>query len=97
MDARFVREPRPQRFVAHRRERDVAGERAHVEARPPDDERALSARCDRIDRGEGIVDVPGRRVALVRIEEADEVVRDAGAIGVARRRRPDRHPAIDLT
>ncbi len=54
VDASFVREAVAQRFVAHRREGDVAAQRAHVEAGAADDQRAFAAGVDRVDRGQRV-------------------------------------------
>ena len=97
MDARFVREPIAQRRVVRGRERDVAGQRAEVEAGTADDDRAPAARVDRVDRRAAASrDETRGRIPLVRVEKADEMMRDARALARARRRRADRHAAIDL-
>ncbi len=96
MHARLPREPLAHLGVVRRRERHVAGERAHVEPGAAHDDRALPARMRAVDGGERVGDEARRRVPLVRIEKTHQMVRHARAFGVARRGGADRHAAIDL-
>ena len=96
MDARLAREPLADHRVVGGREHDVSRERAHVETRPADDERAPPARVRAVDGRQRVGDETRRGIPLARIEESDEMMRDAGAVGIARSGRTDRHPAVDL-
>ena len=96
MKQRFTREPIAQGLVVLRRERNAAGQRANIKAGSADDDRALSTPSNIADRVERIACVTRRRIALRRIEKADEMMRHARELLRRRCRRTDRHPAIDL-
>src|SRR5204863_299710 len=51
---------------------------------------------DRDERGAGVVLKPEHRVGLARVGDVDEMVWDARAVGGARLRRADVHPAVEL-
>ncbi len=97
MQRSLASEPRAQCFVVLRRQRHAADERAKIEPGAAGHDGALSATADIGQRIQCIVGITCGRIALVRIDEADEMVAHPCRLLVGRRRRADRHAAVDLT
>ena len=68
------------RLVASRSRKHAADERTKIEARPSDDDRKAAARGDVGHGGGRIRPVARRRVHLGRLDDVDEVVRNAAAL-----------------
>jgi len=96
MQMRLARQPRTQIFVVLRRQIDRARKRADVEAGSSRDDGAFAARVNVFDGIYRVGCEARRRVALIRIQEADEVMRHGRELLRRGRRSSNRHVAINL-
>ncbi|MFN8091322.1 MAG: hypothetical protein U0599_03665 [Vicinamibacteria bacterium] len=89
-------EARAEGLVARRALEEAVEQGAEVEARPPGHDREPPAGPDVVEGEPGRPRELGGRVALARVGDVEQVVRDRGALGRARLRGPQVEPAIDL-
>src|SRR5688572_29784662 len=91
-------DPRAQHRIGRdRREVEAIQQSAHVQAGPAHDDRGATGRCDRRKGGTRVALVTEYVVALARIGDVYEVMRDTGALLGCRLRGPDIHAAVHLT
>ncbi len=83
-------------LVARRDRTDPGKQRAQVEAAPSDHDRKTPARFDLGDRRASLAGELARRPALARIEDVDQMVRDALALGATGLRGADVEAPIRL-
>ena len=93
---RLTVEPRAKGGVRSRQRAQAVGERFEVEHRAADQQRHAAARANGGDGGQRVGTESGGGIGLRRIDDVDEVMRDARTRRRVRLRRADVHAAINL-